>query len=728
MNPPTPIAQSSPPQTGRSREVPRRAAPSAACDGGVDAKACGPIASIAADLRCPMCAARLTLREAGRLRCEGCAREFPVRDGIADLRCKRYDYYFNPVPRQRMREITAAMPATPWHETVRSFLAEVRHNPDWLDNLTADGRYSWKLFLDLPPEARVLDLGCGLGNLTRNIAPHVAETVAFDLTWERLEFARERLAAEGLGSRVRIVAGGDGEFLPFADDSFDCVVLSGVLEWIAADGSLWAGTTGRLAKLARMFALSLGETNPRRMQLRFLREIRRVLKRDGQIFVAIENRTNLEYALGRPDHHSGLLYGSLLPRPLANLWSIAKSRVPYRTYTYTCAGHRRLMREAGFDDVRFLGLTPGYSHLRRILPYGGSFGSWANVAEQGSLAKRISSHPWFVPALGVIATNEGAGRRSLGERLLATMAAGLGDPTLRMRSLTISGKEKTVLELDSANGPLIAKLPNSPADLACEARQAEWLGAAVSDPRLRALVPRPLGAGSLQGLSYFLESRADGVSLASVLRTAGRTAHLPQVRDALALLAGTPPPEGGRTGPDASAAAGVRDAFRLLGRHAGAAAVLHELEAAVVRRIEALHIRRCVTHGDFSVRNIFVDGDRGITLIDWEPDALAGLPVLDAINYLDSIERQLEGGTVSDSLRRLCAREWRSREELALVDDMLARSGHSGAALGVWAALYWLRHTTVRLRSPWVYDGVDVRRRIDEGATLLRDVLAATRD
>lgn len=679
------------------------------------------------DLRCPACGGTLAFSQTARLSCERCAREYPVRDGIVDLRCKRYDYYFNPVPRQRMREITAAMPTTPWHETVRSFLAEVRHNPDWLDNLTANGRYSWKLFLDLPPDARLLDLGCGLGNLARNVAPHVAETVAFDLTWERLEFARERLVAEGLGSRVRMVAGGDGDFLPFADASFDCVVLSGVLEWIAADDSLWAGTSGRLARLARMLSLAIGETNPRRMQLRFLREIRRVLRPDGQLFVAIENRTNLEYALGRPDHHSGLPYGSLLPRPLANLWSIARTRVPYRTYTYTCAGHRRLMRDAGFEDVRFLGLTPGYSHLRRILPYGNAFARWTTPGANGSLSQRIRSHPQFVPALGVIASRDASADRPLGERLLGAMAATVGSPTLRLRAIRVSGKEKTVLELESAQGPLIAKLPNSAADLVSETRQAAWLEAAASQP-IAALVPRALGSGSLQGLAYFLESRAVGEPLASVIRASGRAASLAQVREALERLATMPPTDPDGCSGTAATRDMVLDAFRVLGQQARRVEGLDELGAALARRVESLSIRRCATHGDFSVSNVFVGTEGQLTLIDWEPDALPGVPVLDAINYLDSVERLSNGGTVVDVLRRLCARDWRDARELALVDDMIVRAGQSAHTLGLWAALYWIRHTLVRLRSPWVFDGRAVEQCVGQGVILLRELLGAAED
>lgn len=73
------------------------------------------------------------------------------------------------------------------------------------------------------PGTRVLDLGCGGGHVTFNVAPLVREIVAYDLSSEMLNVV-ERVAGErGLANVT--VRQGVVEDLPFEDESFD-VVLS----------------------------------------------------------------------------------------------------------------------------------------------------------------------------------------------------------------------------------------------------------------------------------------------------------------------------------------------------------------------------------------------------------------------------------------------------------------------------------------------------------------------
>jgi len=69
---------------------------------------------------------------------------------------------------------------------------------------------------------RILDLGCGPGIVSAALAPYAKEIVAFDLTPEMLEKARQRCQAAGL-SNVRFELG-PAENLPFPDGSFDAVV------------------------------------------------------------------------------------------------------------------------------------------------------------------------------------------------------------------------------------------------------------------------------------------------------------------------------------------------------------------------------------------------------------------------------------------------------------------------------------------------------------------------
>ena len=72
--------------------------------------------------------------------------------------------------------------------------------------------------LDLKPTDRVLELGCGVGRIGRELAPHIAHWQGSDISANLLTFARERLsglANTGLTELTR------SNFQPLPDASFD---------------------------------------------------------------------------------------------------------------------------------------------------------------------------------------------------------------------------------------------------------------------------------------------------------------------------------------------------------------------------------------------------------------------------------------------------------------------------------------------------------------------------
>lgn len=72
------------------------------------------------------------------------------------------------------------------------------------------------------PDARVLDLGCGAGHVSFQVADLVAEVLAYDLSGDMLAVVANTAEERGIGNIV--VGQGVAEHLPFADASFDFVL------------------------------------------------------------------------------------------------------------------------------------------------------------------------------------------------------------------------------------------------------------------------------------------------------------------------------------------------------------------------------------------------------------------------------------------------------------------------------------------------------------------------
>jgi ubiquinone/menaquinone biosynthesis C-methylase UbiE/aminoglycoside phosphotransferase (APT) family kinase protein len=655
-------------------------------------------------LVCPRSGTGLTYQGHGFVASDG-ASTYPIDEGIIDLRCNRRDYYFNPVRRDAMSALTQQARHVPWSSTIRRFMEHVKHNPDWLDNLVADGRYAWKLLLDLQPGSQVLDLGCGLGNLTKNLAPHVGRVFAMDLTIERLRFAAERFARFNRGDDIVLLAAGDGSYLPFRDQSLDLVVLSGVLEWVAEDGPHSAPGDGKIAKAVRMSLSILGARNPRRIQRRFLQEIRRVLKPTGQLFIAIENRLNLEYFYRRVDHHSSLRFGSLLPRFAANLYSIVAAHRPYRTYTYSLSGYRKLLTSAGFDSHEFFGLSPGYSNLREIRPLTAAEQIWSPVQPE-SLWQRIARNKRFVPAFGIIASASPERRTSLLARLISHIENQIdASGPLRVRTLRLTDEDQGVLDVQATAQSYRLHTPFGLPAVARMKRQHEVLMRLRQRADIRHLLPSIPLHGSFQGQDYFLESRLPGRALAELLRSAGREAYLEQVVALMETI-------------------GQHDAVVASSRLSGElyrtevdeplrriAQVLDSPEAVIPladvlrRTLYGKPVGRGIVHGNFTLSNVLIDNGKVSGLLDWRSSRMVGLPVLDFLDYLHSVQAHcFPHHSDLEHLELLATGRWPSKKEW---DELQARY----RAFGIdrlqhrsFVYLCWMHRVSRQLQTYMVYD------------------------
>ena len=101
-------------------------------------------------------------------------------------------------------------------------------------------KYLRALKLQIGPNSMVLDAGCGTGIVTLALqdAYHLKHSIAVDLSFKSLEIAREQFRKRSVRARTADPVQGNVLDLPFADDSFELVVMCGVLEYTPLDAGL----------------------------------------------------------------------------------------------------------------------------------------------------------------------------------------------------------------------------------------------------------------------------------------------------------------------------------------------------------------------------------------------------------------------------------------------------------------------------------------------------------
>jgi SAM-dependent methyltransferase len=110
----------------------------------------------------------------------------------------------------------------------REFFATAAGDWDRLrSDLFGDTFYLWAVLGLIDPTLVVGDLGCGTGQLTETVAPHVRRVIAVDGSNDMLEAARRRV-----GERPNVdIRQGDLESLPLEDGELDCAMLALVLHY-----------------------------------------------------------------------------------------------------------------------------------------------------------------------------------------------------------------------------------------------------------------------------------------------------------------------------------------------------------------------------------------------------------------------------------------------------------------------------------------------------------------
>ena len=182
--------------------------------------------------------------------------------------------------------------------------------------------------LELPREARVLEIGAGCGPITRYLGETVALVDALEPVLARARVARERTRDL---PNVEVFVG-ELDDIPL-EAAYDVVIVVGVLEYIA-NGS-----------------------EDERPYVEFLEAIKSRLTSGGSLILAIENKLGVKYLVGSPEDHTGRPFDSI-------------EDYPHGTHarTFGRSALQALLGRAGFSSS-LLGVFPDYKMTRAVLDY-----------------------------------------------------------------------------------------------------------------------------------------------------------------------------------------------------------------------------------------------------------------------------------------------------------------------------------------------------------------------
>jgi len=561
-----------------------------------------------------------------RMECPACGAAWPLYQTIPSYGSANYR---GDLTQETMHELISLAERGHWLSAARTMFRDSK--PELYDYVADVNRASWIPILPIEPNSTVLDVSSGLGALTHALALNYHHVVSVEPVEDMVRFTKLRLDQEGFKNVDLIQA--PLAILPFPIETFDLVVLNGVLEWVPE----WrSGGTSREAQLA------------------LLMHVRRLLKPRGVLVIGSENRIGYTSFLRRPGRPQTRTFRWLdaLQRRLEKpgfYRSLADPTKGGGLYTHTPHGYVALLRQAGFSPVDLWWPPNGYNSPHTMLRASNRVAIRAYCDFDRKYRDRLHGYAvprqlrhWAVvetrlihrmfPDVIMIATPSSQRDEQSHSRvpLLAAFEKNLPGGRYYADSLTTQPyKNKAVLSVGSGNTDTHAvvkvanvRLPGAEIlQRSYETLQCLHSNFTVSVPSLADSIPSPMGVVRVGSLLATMERSAHGSRLVDLVLDRRYFARRDRVRRHLEritswLIASKP-------ALDASASDGLIDAIPpewlvAPDRDTGGG------PGPTPERFSGAQ------HGDFYPENIFIDEDsQQLCVIDWDSCAIGYPPLFD---------------------------------------------------------------------------------------------------
>ena len=190
----------------------------------------------------------------------------------------------------------------------------------------SDARNAILSWYDFNPDSTVLEVGAGMGILTEMLCERCRSVTSVEFSLQRAKAIDERCKGK---DNLRIIVG-DLSAIQF-EEKFDYITVIGVLEHQSVYNSSPNAPT------------------------EFMTSLRRLLKPQGKILLAIENKYGLKYWCGEIDDHSGIPFGTINDFQFGG-----KAR------TFDKKQLEKILHDAGLNHTKFFYPLPDYKFPRVI--------------------------------------------------------------------------------------------------------------------------------------------------------------------------------------------------------------------------------------------------------------------------------------------------------------------------------------------------------------------------